>query len=241
MNVVWRQPSIWSCAATGFSQRVSSSSSTCRRLSSGISFQLADFLSFCLEARTSFGSRSLTWNFLCDFLPFVLDMSLSGDRTWEITSRAEAKGMWSVPTGSTIFFLLSMFLPVDLSSLDGAAADFLGRLRNGILDGARYTGHVYYRSHLFFFSSSSQRLSPGMYPNTLAASGKAARASQDFFLTGNRPAMSSDEATNSHRIQSSHFSSPYPSFFLRSFPSTRYSPHDPQSLSAHARAMYLCK
>lgn len=216
--------SIWSCAATGFSQRVSSSSSTCRRLSSGISFQLADFLSFCLEARTSFGSRSLTWNFLCDFLPFVLDMSLSGDRT-----------------GSTIFFLLSMFLPVDLSSLDGAAADFLGRLRNGILDGARYTGHVYYRSHLFFFSSSSQRLSPGMYPNTLAASGKAARASQDFFLTGNRPAMSSDEATNSHRIQSSHFSSPYPSFFLRSFPSTRYSPHDPQSLSAHARAMYLCK
>lgn len=224
MNVVWRQPSIWSCAATGFSQRVSSSSSTCRRLSSGISFQLADFLSFCLEARTSFGSRSLTWNFLCDFLPFVLDMSLSGDRT-----------------GSTIFFLLSMFLPVDLSSLDGAAADFLGRLRNGILDGARYTGHVYYRSHLFFFSSSSQRLSPGMYPNTLAASGKAARASQDFFLTGNRPAMSSDEATNSHRIQSSHFSSPYPSFFLRSFPSTRYSPHDPQSLSAHARAMYLCK
>lgn len=224
MNVVWRQPSIWSCAATGFSQRVSSSSSTCRRLSSGISFQLADFLSFCLEARTSFGSRSLTWNFLCDFLPFVLDMSLSGDRT-----------------GSTIFFLLSMFLPVDLSSLDGAAADFLGRLRNGILDGARYTGHVYYRSHLFFFSSSSQRLSPGMYPNTLAASGKAVRTSQDFFLTGNRPAMSSDEATNSHRIQSSHFSSPYPSFFLRSFPSTRYSPHDPQSLSAHARAMYLCK
>lgn len=135
---------------------------------------------------------------------------------------------------------VSIVLPVNLSSLDGAAADFLGRLRNGILDGARYTGHVYYRSHLFF-SSSSQPLCPGMYPNTLAASGKAARASQDFFLTGNRPAMSSDEATNSHRVQSSHFSSPYPSFFLRSFPSTRYSPHDPQSLSAHARAMYLCK
>lgn len=92
-----------------------------------------------------------TWNFLRDFLPFVLDMSLSGDRTWEITSRAEAEGMWSVPTGSTIFFLLSMFLPVDLSSLDGAAADFLGRLRNGILDGAHHTGHVYYHSHLFFF------------------------------------------------------------------------------------------
>lgn len=63
MNVVWRQPSIWSCAATGFSQRVSSSSSTCRRLSSGISFQLADFLSLCLEARTSFGSRSLYLEF----------------------------------------------------------------------------------------------------------------------------------------------------------------------------------
>lgn len=241
MNVVWRQPSIWSCAATGFSQRVSSSSSTCRRLSSGISFQVSDFLSLSASRRVRpLGLVLSTWNFLRDFLPFVLDMSLSGDRTWEITSRAEAEDMWSVPTGSTIFFLLSMFLPVDLSSLDGAAADFLGRLRNGILDGAHYTGHVYYRSHLFF-SSSSQRLCPGMYPNTLAASGKAARASQDFFLTGNRPAMSSDEATNSHRIQSSHFSSPYPSFFLRSFPSTRYSPHDPQSLSAHARAMYLCK
>lgn len=105
MNVVWRQPSIWSCAATGFSQRVSSSSSTCRRLSSGISFQVADFLSLSASRRVRpLGLVLSTWNFLRDFLPFVLDMSLSGDRTWEITSRAEVEGMWSVPTGSTIFF-----------------------------------------------------------------------------------------------------------------------------------------